>query len=259
MKKIYAILLILSLTVSLLSFVGCEFDFPGMTVPGSSTSTTKPKTSSTTSTTSTTQKGDGGDPDHPEIASVGLLYELIDNVAGFKVVGIGSCKDKELVIPSEYKGLPVTSIGAGAFESCDITSVYVPNTVNTIEGAAFKWCRSLKTITFENNSKLESIQGDTFAFCVALESIVIPDMVKYIDGGAFNECSSMKTVEMGSSVEYIGRLAFGDCLSLAEIKYSGTAEQWAEIEKDTQWIWSIDTMRFYVVCSDETLYVEEKN
>jgi len=64
---------------------------------------------------------------------------------------------------------------------------------------------------------------------------------------------------MGSSVEYIGRLAFGDCLSLAEIKYSGTAEQWAEIEKDTHWIGSIDIMRFNVVCSDETLYVEEKN
>lgn len=155
--------------------------------------------------------------------------------------------------------MPVTSIGAGAFDSCDITSVYVPNTVNAIEATAFKWCRSLKTITFENNSKLESIQGDAFAFCTALENIVIPDTVKYIGGGAFNECSSMKKVEMGSSVEYIGRLAFGDCLSLDEIKYSGTAEQWEEIKKDTQWIWSIDTMRFYVVCSDETLYVVENN
>ena len=266
MKKMYAFLLILAMTVSLLSFVGCEFDLSGMMETTSSTSITKPTPSSTTkptasstTTSSTTQKDDGDVPEDSVNGSVGLEYELVDNVYGYAVVGIGTCEDKDLVIPSEYKGLPVYMIGENTFNGSDLTSVYIPNSIVIIQGAAFKWCRSLKTVTFENNSKLTAIQGDTFAVCTSLENIIIPDTVKEIGGGAFNECSSMKTVEMSSSVEYIGRLAFGDCLALVEIKYGGTAEQWAGIQKDSQWIWSIDTMRFHVVCSNETLYVEEQN
>ena len=43
-------------------------------------------------------------------ASEGLEYELNADNNGYKLMGIGSCQDKDLVIPAEYNGLPVTEI-----------------------------------------------------------------------------------------------------------------------------------------------------
>ena len=47
--------------------------------------------------------------------SEGLEYSLNSDGNGYTVTGIGTCTDKELIIPSEYNAKPVTSIGGGAF------------------------------------------------------------------------------------------------------------------------------------------------
>ena len=45
-----------------------------------------------------------------ENASEGLSFELNDSKTGYIVTGIGTCTDTEIIIPSKYNGLPVTSI-----------------------------------------------------------------------------------------------------------------------------------------------------
>ena len=62
------------------------------------------------------------------------------------VVGIGTCKDTDLVIPSIYRGKPVTSIGDSAFYGCTgLTSVTIPDSVTSIGLEAFEGCTGLKT------------------------------------------------------------------------------------------------------------------
>ena len=55
-------------------------------------------------------------------------------------------------IPSIYDGLPVTSIGAGAFQNCALlNSITIPNTITSIGQLAFINCDSLTNITIPNN------------------------------------------------------------------------------------------------------------
>lgn len=58
---------------------------------------------------------------------------------------------RDVVIPSEIEGLPVTSIGSYAFNDCDgITSVTIPESVTSIGEYVFSDCNDLKSVTFLN-------------------------------------------------------------------------------------------------------------
>ena len=73
-------------------------------------------------------------------ASEGLAYELSSDGCGYSVVGIGSCTDKDVVIPSSHQNLPVTEIGKDAFSHCGIISVALPAGVTSIGFCAFSAC-----------------------------------------------------------------------------------------------------------------------
>jgi hypothetical protein len=45
-------------------------------------------------------------------ASEGLEYELNEDGTSYSVIGIGTCEDTDIVIPSTYEGLPVTRLKA---------------------------------------------------------------------------------------------------------------------------------------------------
>ena len=76
---------------------------------------------------------------------------MLDYEIGGMQVTITDCDNSaegELVIPNEIEGLPVTSIGRGAFAYCrDLTSIIIPDGVTSIGGAVFIACESLKSVT----------------------------------------------------------------------------------------------------------------
>ena len=89
---------------------------------------------------------------------------------------------KELVIPSEIDGVPVTTIGKYAFyrfnrvfsftvSSSKLQSVTFPETLVTIQKSAFYQCTKLKEITIPESVK--TIESSAFASCTSLEKIVI--------------------------------------------------------------------------------------
>ena len=91
-----------------------------------------------------------------------FLYKLLDD-GTYEIVGLtdnGSLLS-ELAIPSKINGIAVTSIGEEAFASKrSLTKVEIPNSVISIKSKAFYYCD-------------------------AIESLVIPDSVKYIGELAF--------------------------------------------------------------------------
>ena len=79
--------------------------------------------------------------------SEGLAFALQGDDT-YIVTGIGTCTDIDLVIPANYEGKAVTSIGSSAFSDCStLTSVVIPDSVTRIGAGAFSGCSSLVEMT----------------------------------------------------------------------------------------------------------------
>ena len=145
-----------------------------------------------------------------------LTFTLNDDSTEYSVSGYIGNPSGSLDIPSTYGGLPVTSIGERAFESCeDLSSITIPNSVTSIEYFAFYRCLSLTNITIPNS--VTSIGDLAFRECTSLASITIPDSVTSIGDNAFAGCTSLSSITIGNSVTSIGNSAFSQCTSLTSI------------------------------------------
>ena len=88
-------------------------------------------------------------------ASEGLDYTLRTGLSEYAVTGIGSCTDREIVIPEEYEGLPVTEIADEAFRNeTKIISVSLPDSIVKIGNKAFAECDNLVEVKMPENIEI---------------------------------------------------------------------------------------------------------
>ena len=143
-----------------------------------------------------------------------LEYSITEN--NEIIITKHSGPDKELDIPSEIAGKPVTSIGNGAFSgSTQLTSITIPDSVTSIGNYAFRYCSSLTSITIPDS--VTSIGNHAFLSCRSLTSITIPDSVTSMGNGTFSNCSSLTSIIIPDSVISIGNGAFYNCEDLTSI------------------------------------------
>lgn len=101
--------------------------------------------------------------------------------------------DSEIVIPDYFGKYRVTKIGTQAFsEQYEITSVKLPNLLETIELQAFRLCISLEKIIFPET--LTTIGNAAFSDCRSLTNLSIPKNVDSIGIGAFSNCYSLEKI-----------------------------------------------------------------
>ena len=139
-------------------------------------------------------ENDGGGSDGTEkVYSKGLEYALNEDGESYSLVGIGTCEDTDLVIPSTYDGLPITTIGERAFSDCgNLTEVVIPDSVTTIDWYAFYSCESLTSVVIGDS--VTTIGGSAFYGCYSLTEFVIPDSVTTIGECAFNYCGNLTEI-----------------------------------------------------------------
>ena len=114
-------------------------------------------------------------------------------------VSVGNALYMEtIVIPSTYKGKPVTTILPGAFASTEGDNV------------------TLKNVVVPNS--IVKIGDNAFSCCVAMSNLVIPSSVKEIGYGAFNQVPCV-TFEMSESEVPKGQTWTVDMLMCQEIKW----------------------------------------
>ena len=83
----------------------------------------------------------------------GFLYkEDYRNEGGIMITSPGDYWAKDLIIPSEIDGFPVTGINYVAFNNGDYTSVVIPSSVQFVDFIAFWDCTNLKEVTYKNGS-----------------------------------------------------------------------------------------------------------
>ena len=165
----------------------------------------------------------------------------------------------ELIFPKSVNGDPVTTISpSGDWDSSmwtyssdinkQITSVYIPDSVETIADNAFYDFENLDTVTFEQNETagasvqtsggLQTIGSYAFGECsslkninlpdtlktikeyafwsTALTEIIIPDSVTTLENYIFWSCANLTTIVIGDGVEVFANL-FNGCTSLANV------------------------------------------
>ena len=151
----------------------------------------------------------------------------------------------ELTIPSELDGIPVSSVGDGAFWCVDgaeyLCRVTVPAGVKRIGVNAFRSCSALEEITLPEGleeigagaffqcedlrqitlpSTVTEIGPSAFALCYQLEGITFPAGVTTLADGMFDECWHLKSFTIPDTVTEIGLNPFSDCKRLEEIVLS---------------------------------------
>lgn len=115
----------------------------------------------------------------------------------------------DIVIPSSYKGVPVTSIGD--IYGSNITSITIPDSIKTIEIGAF-----------------EGMSGIT--------EITIPASVEFVGENAFKNCTNLTTVYWNASAEIKNNNEiFSGCTKLTNIVIGENVTQVPQFVYNEEW------------------------
>ena len=122
----------------------------------------------------------------------------------------------------------VTAIGNNAFESLNVSSVFIPATVTSIGPFAFRFCKFLATVTFAEDSHLKSIglgafYGTEQAY-PKFKEIKIPDSVETIGNAAFRYCQNLERIALPSALQTLSNVTFYGCTALSEVTFPASLE-----------------------------------
>ena len=117
----------------------------------------------------------------------------------------GGAKRENVIIPSEVNGVKLTNIGLYAFAEIGLKSVVLPDSLISIDGAAFE-DDLLTNITIPDSV---TTIGEKVFYNNSLNSIIIPNSVNSIGSEAFRY-NNLKSVTLPSSLTTIERYAFSN-------------------------------------------------
>lgn len=122
-------------------------------------------------------------------------------------------------VPATIDAYQVVDFGE-IFRNSNLTQITIPASVKAICAHAFNSCASLTSVTFAENSQLQSIGASAFFYCNNLVSIALPASVQSIGEYAFSDCSKLERITIPASVITIGNAAFSLCSGLVDITFA---------------------------------------
>lgn len=150
----------------------------------------------------------------------GIQLELAEDGKSY-IVSEYTGESTEIVIPSAYKGLPVTAIAKNTFYGKAITFAVVPGSVKELT-QAFYYCPELISITLGEGI---SVIGDyAISYCTKLATVTLPSTVKTISNYAFYNNTALASVTLNEGLEYINEGAFYKCTALESVTLPGSVK-----------------------------------
>ena len=211
--------------------------------------------------------------------SEGLEFEINYEQNSCTLVGLGNCTDTDIVIPSEYEGYPVVTIGGaqimtgggltGPLNSERIKSVTLPDSIVKIEPSAFVGCSSLEKIHIPSGvtsigkeddngnimnsficSSLKEITVDRRnPVYTAVKNCLIEKETGLLVAGCVNS-----VIPSDGSVKSIGKYAFWGCEGMTEIHIPASV---ISIEEDS--FFKCDDLVYITVDENNPVYKSSDN
>ncbi len=130
---------------------------------------------------------------------------------------------EKTVVPATVK-----TIGPGAFSGCaSLTELHLPHSLISVGSGAFSGCTALESATLPGC--VGAVDG-VFSGCTNLKEVRISNGATSIGPGAFSGCTQLRTLYLPRSVRTIGEKAFFDCEKLMDVRFTGTAGDFAGID-----------------------------
>ena len=140
-----------------------------------------------------------------------LASDSVCVVNGVKIIGVdafaATANLKVVVLPEGVEELQY-----GAFQSSNIRTIYLPQTLKSIGESAFWETRLLKKVNIPNSV---NYLGNECFYGSGLTVVKMSDSVKIIPYNAFTYCFDLESYSGGASVERIEEYAFTYCSSLS--------------------------------------------
>ena len=144
----------------------------------------------------------------------GLIYTQEGNayiVSGYE----GSSKN--ITVPSEHNNLDVIAIGERALRDKDIIeTLTLGDGIKEIRYCGVTSCRYLTSISLPES--LETIGNNAFEGCWKLKSATIPNSVTTLGNLAFYSDPELASVSIGTGIKTIGDYAFMHCTKLTSVE-----------------------------------------
>lgn len=148
-----------------------------------------------------------------ELLTNGVGLKLSSDKTAYNVVGHTDRAKGKIVIPFEYNGKPIVKISYKAFYECDtITSIILPDSIETIDERAFYGCSNLQRVQIPFN--IGTVGTRAFSGCKKLARITPPSVASQ----AFTRTSGSSMGYFPDSLTELGDGAFGSCAALTEIR-----------------------------------------
>ena len=151
----------------------------------------------------------------------------------------------------------VEFIGEAAFAHTNVENVELPNSVTTIENAAFAWCSNLKNVKIPNS--VTTIGSHMFVGCEKLASITLPTSFTNIGGNMFKGCTGLTSIEIPKNITSIGNDAFLECTNLKTVyNYSDLKIAVGSEENGKVALYANEVLTYYPIAENEMWISNEK-
>lgn len=145
-----------------------------------------------------------------------ILSEDLNEVAvGESVSFAGTTANIPATVMNGATTYTVTALANyGLNHKPSLTSVTLPETVKKIGGHALRGT-GITSMLIPNS--VDTIEAFAFYGCTALTSVELGNGVKFIDMHTFNDCSNLQTVKIGTGMIKMDYYVFADCPLLTDV------------------------------------------
>lgn len=160
------------------------------------------------------------------------LYEYEETSRGLRILKYDDFDEPVVVIPNVIEGKKVIAVGNYAFKGCvGIEKVIISEGIEILGNGVFLNCRGLKEVSLPTTLRgigstdatgCPKILGSEIKYEGAfeysgLESVIVPDSVKYVGENSFAGCGQLKRAVLPGKLKEIRENTFRWCTSLRDL------------------------------------------